>query len=207
MDSPQAKRKKFFTKGEIVEKLKEKNCQISRLSEEICEELCPFDCSQDEEILIEDRLERMKEVTKCLASKVYKLHKAFKERKFLHNPEHLDEKLISCSQYSVLQSESSGGDSQQLTDSQDHDSEFSLNSQGPNLASDLNSEGSTVYKKKPLNKSMTQFSRTRRVAEKREILKEWAMEEGVSPTELLGYFLYLENYHTGKIYNYYSHKL
>ena len=29
---------------------------------------------------------------------------------------------------------------------------------------------------------------------KRDTLKEWALEEGVSVTELLGYFLHLENY-------------
>ena len=43
------------------------------------------------------------------------------------------------------------------------------------------------YKKKPLNEDMTQRSRRRRVAEKRETLKKWSEEEGTTITELLGY--------------------
>lgn len=198
MDSPPgAKRKKFFTKGEILEKLKETDGQVQQLSEFICEELCPFDATKDEEIMIEDRLERMKAVTESLASKVYKLQKAFKDRKFRHKPEVLDEKIISCSQHSILQSQPQG-DSLSLTDSQGQSSDISLeNSQGQNMASgDVNSQLLT-YKKKPLNQNITAFTRSRRVAEKRESLNEWAEEEGVTSTELLGYLLYLENYHAG----------
>ena len=44
---------------------------------------------------------------------------------------------------------------------------------------------------------MSQRSRRRRVEEKREILQQWAKEEGVSVTVLLGLFLYLENWNGG----------
>ena len=54
------------------------------------------------------------------------------------------------------------------------------------------------YKKKPLNEDMTQRSRRRRVAEKRETLKKWSEEEGTTVTELLGYLIYLNNYHSGE---------
>ena len=200
MDLPPAKRKKFFTKGEVLERLQTTNCQIVQLSEDICEELCPFDATKEDELIIEDRVDRMKLVTDHLASKVYKLHKLFKEKKFRHHPENLDENIISCSQYSVLQS-GSEGDSLKIIDSQDQHSDFSLeNSQVQNEASasgDMNSQGPITYKKKPLNQSMTQLTRSRRVSDKRDILSAWADEEGVSATVLLGYLLYLENYHTG----------
>ena len=44
---------------------------------------------------------------------------------------------------------------------------------------------------------MTSFSRQRRVEEKREALSVWAKEEGVTPTQLVGYLIHLENYHGG----------
>ena len=45
---------------------------------------------------------------------------------------------------------------------------------------------------------MAQRSRRRRVAEKREIFSQWAEEEGVSVSALLGYLLYLENWNLDK---------
>ena len=44
---------------------------------------------------------------------------------------------------------------------------------------------------------MNQKSRSRRVVEKREMISQWAENEGVSVSKLLGYLLYLENYHSG----------
>ena len=44
---------------------------------------------------------------------------------------------------------------------------------------------------------MDQKSRMRRVADKRSGIQVWAQEEGVTVTELLGFLLYLENYHSG----------
>ena len=42
------KRKKFFTAGEVIEKLKEKNHKIKEVCEELTEELCPYDLSDKE---------------------------------------------------------------------------------------------------------------------------------------------------------------
>ena len=55
----------------------------------------------------------------------------------------------------------------------------------------------TDIQKKPLNYGMSQYSRRRRVSDKREVLEKWAEEEGVTVTQLLGYLLHLENYHAG----------
>ena len=54
-----------------------------------------------------------------------------------------------------------------------------------------------TYIRKPLNSKMSQKTRRRRVSAKRETLSTWAIEEGISTTQLLGYLLYLENYHEG----------
>ena len=54
------------------------------------------------------------------------------------------------------------------------------------------------YKKRPLNHKMSPYSRCRRVMDKRETLVKWAAEEGITVTQLLGYLLYLDNYHKGE---------
>ena len=54
---------------------------------------------------IEDKLERLTRVTKCLTAKASRLASDFKNRKFRYTPETLEEKEISCSQYSILQSQ------------------------------------------------------------------------------------------------------
>ena len=55
----------------------------------------------------------------------------------------------------------------------------------------------TDYNNWPLNSQMNQKSRSRRVVEKREVISQWAENEGVSVSKLLEYLLYLENYHSG----------
>ena len=50
------------------------------------------------------------------------------------------------------------------------------------------------YQKKPLDMDLSGKTRRRRVAEKREVLKQWAEEERVTVSQLLGYLLYVENW-------------
>ena len=63
----------------------------------------------------------LEQVSKNLATKVYKLKKAAQLRKFRHNPEFLEEKFFSSSQYSILQSEDSEELSQTLSQASLHD--------------------------------------------------------------------------------------
>ena len=44
--SSASKRKKFYTKGEVIELLKQKNHKIMDVSREITEALCPFDLTE-----------------------------------------------------------------------------------------------------------------------------------------------------------------
>ena len=187
MSSPEieCKRKKYFSKSEILQKLKENGDKVSAVVNEVCEELSPFDVTDEEALVVEDRLERLEKLSKLFSSKIYQLKKDFKDRKYRKHPEKLEEKFISCSQGSVLQSD----DSQSLTSgSQDVDIQMEVALDG-----DPKSRPST-YIKKPLNHKMTQLSRRRRIAEKRKTFEYWAAEEGVTITELLGYFLHLDNY-------------
>ena len=55
----------------------------------------------------------------------------------------------------------------------------------------------STYVHKPLNHSMTQRTRRRRVEEKRLTLAQWADQERVSVVALLGYLLHVETYHEG----------
>ena len=186
-------RRKFFTKAEIIKKLTEKNYVIKEVCEEVTEELCPFDISDEEGEDIEDKLEKLKRVTKCLTAKVSRLASDFKNRKYRYTPETLEEKEISCSQYSILQSQP--GDSESLVGSQDQDMSDCDNDEMDQT--DIVIPRPASYQRKPLDSAMNKKSRSRRVADKRDTFHDWAIHEGVSVTKLLGYFLYLENYHDG----------
>ena len=100
---PETKRKKYFTRNEIISKLTEND--VKKVVSEIVEELSPFGIKDEDAMLLEDRLDRLEKVSKNLLSKVYKLKNKVKEKKFRHNPELLEEKEISCSQFSVFQSQ------------------------------------------------------------------------------------------------------
>ena len=187
-DSPDFTRKKFFTKAEVIRKLTEKNYVIKEVCEEVTEELCPFDINDEDGEDIEEKLEKLKKVTKILTAKVSRLASDFRKRKFRHIPDALEEKEISCSQYSIFQSQP--GDSESLIGSQDQD-------MSDNDIEEMDQTRPTSYQKKPLDSAMNKKSRSRRVFDKRDTFNDWAIDEGVSVTKLLGYFLYLENYHDG----------
>ena len=72
--------------------MKDNNFKIKEVCDNICEELCPFDISDEESLLIEDRLERLEKVSRTLTAKVSRVSKAFKEKKFRRHPEQLKEK-------------------------------------------------------------------------------------------------------------------
>ena len=46
-----------------------------KVAEEIAKELSPFDVSDEDAILVEDRLERLSKITQNLATKIYKIQK------------------------------------------------------------------------------------------------------------------------------------
>ena len=102
---PETKRKKYFTRNEIISKLTANENDVKKVVSEIVEELSPFDIKDEDAMLFEDRLDRLEKVSKNLITKVYKLKNKVKEKKFRHNPELLEEKEISCSQFSVFQSQ------------------------------------------------------------------------------------------------------
>ena len=174
-ECPEAKRRKGFTKNEALEKLKESGDNVNNAVKQIVSELTPFDVNDENIEDFEVRIQKLEDVSDSL-KKVYRLKTEVKAKKFRNHPEYLEEKFVSCSQYSVLQSE----DSESLCDN------FSQQSLEPGEP--------TGYKKRPLNSSMDPRSRRRRVSEKRDILVQWAKEEGVSLSELLGFFLHLENW-------------
>ena len=100
--STEKKRKKYYTKNEVINMLKEKENVVKSVSEEICEQLAPFDVTDEEAMEVDDRMERLKNTATKLENKIRKLQKNYRERKFRHDPEKLEEKEISCSQYSIF---------------------------------------------------------------------------------------------------------
>ena len=107
-------RKRRFTKGEALELLKEKEQDFEKVVGEICKELAPFDVSDEEEMMVRDRLERMAKTASKGDKKIRHLKNAHKERKFKHHPEKLEETLVSCSQSSIFQTDDSESFSQEL---------------------------------------------------------------------------------------------
>ena len=187
---PDSKRRKSYNKSEVVEILKTNGDDVNRAVEEIIKELSPFDVTDDNVTAIEDRLDRLEKVSKKLKVKLYKLRQDVKNRKFRYKPEVMDEKEISCSQYTVLQSSDSSEDDLCGSLSQSQITDLDYESEEPSQSSSRPRN----YKKKPLNQYMSQRARRRRVSGKREVLEQWASEEGISVSELLGYLFYLENW-------------
>ena len=118
---PEAKRKKSYSRREILEKLEECENDVKRAVGEIVADISPNDMSDINMDDFEIKVEKLEQVSKNLATKVYKLKKSVQLRKFRHNPEFLEEKFFSSSQYSILQSEDSEELSQPLSQASLHD--------------------------------------------------------------------------------------
>ena len=182
-EEPEAKRKKVISKQEALDILEKCENSFSKAVNEMISDLCPFDISDEEETAVENRLERLEKVANSLKSKIFRLKQDVKKRKYKRNSEALDEDFISCSQYSILQSQ----------EEEDLSQSFSQHS----LEDEISSRP-TSYKKQPLNKPMNPRSRRRRVEEKRALIQQWAEDENVSITEFLGYILYVESWNHDK---------
>ena len=96
------KRKKYFTRSEILTKLKSNESDVHRVVSEMIEELCPFDVNDEDALAIEDRLERLEKVSRNLQTKVYKLKLKLKDRKFRFKPENLGETEVFSFQNSLF---------------------------------------------------------------------------------------------------------
>ena len=181
---PDSKRKKSISKKEALEILDNCENRFKDAANEMISNLCPFDITDEEETAIENRLERIEKVANSLKSKIFTLKQEVKKRKYKKKPEALEEDFVSCSQYSILQSQEEEEDLSQSF------SQHSLEDEPIGRPSS--------YKKQPLNQPMNQRSRRRRVEEKRSVIQQWSEEECVSTNVLLGYLLYLENWNSDK---------
>jgi hypothetical protein len=98
----EGKRKKYFTKGEVIDEIKGgKN--VKDIVTEICETLCPHATEDLDEI----DLDKLEEVSKAFTAKIYRIQRDLKEKKYRRRQEQLEDKYMSCSQGSILQSDSS----------------------------------------------------------------------------------------------------
>ena len=155
-----------------VQKQKEKKHSISEVCRDITQSLCPFDVNADDKTgEIAEKLEKLDKVTKLLTATVSRLSKDFKARKLKNHQELLEEVVVSCSQHSILQPQNENG--RQDADDEDYEEEESQLDRPKD------------YRKRPPNSEMTQRTR-RRIKEKKTIVEEWAQEEGVTPSQLLG---------------------
>ena len=185
--SMEPKRKKQFTISEVLQKLEETNKNVSDAAECIAKELCPFDVTDEEAMMLEDRAERLQQQTTKISKKLYKIQADFKARKFRKKPAMLEEKAFSSSQSSLF-------DSEPL-----HDALQEALQEAEDQKRGGQANRPTVYNKKPLAHEIAQKSRKRRVAAIRDLLEQAAREEcgGITVTSLLGYLLHLENYNGG----------
>ena len=154
--SPKAKRKKEMTRKEVMEKLKQNENDISKAVQGLLEELCPFDVNDEEALKIEGRLERLQKASHIFECKLWRLKKQIKERKFRHNPELLDEKIISSSQFSLLDSQ----ETQIVVDAEDEDEDQdTVDNEDEEWVEEEEEEKDGVrrrkYRKKPLDRHMS----------------------------------------------------
>ena len=102
--------------------------------------------------------------------------------------------MISSSQFSLLDSQETQIVVDAEDEGEDHDTVDNEDEEWVEEEEEKDGVRRRKYRKKPLDGHMRKFSRRRRLASKREVCKEWAREEGVSVTKLLGYIIHLENY-------------
>ena len=69
MDVSEAKRKKKFSKSEVLLKLEQHENDVRKVAEEVVSELTPFDVTDDNVLMLEDRLERVEKVTMSFMKK------------------------------------------------------------------------------------------------------------------------------------------
>ena len=120
-DTSESKRKKSYSRREILEKLEECENDVKRAVGEIVADISPFDVADSNVEDFEEKVEKLDKVSKNLAAKIYKLKSAVKAKKFRRNEELLDEKFFSSSQYSVLQSQDPEDLSQTLSEASLHE--------------------------------------------------------------------------------------
>ena len=188
-----AVRKKNFKKSEILERLKKHDNKVKEVASECALELCDFDITDEEAMQVEDRVNRLSETIGKLAQKVYKIKNEFKDKQKMNSntrKRKMEEVGISSSQYSIFDSEPMSDIENALSDVE--------SSQPVSQPASQPSKRPETYKKKPLTEEMAQRSRRRRVVEKRVMFEKWAEEEGLTVTKLLGYFMHLDNYHSGE---------
>ena len=75
MESPENKkaRKRCFTRNEVLEKLSEHDNQVTKVAEEVCNELCPIDMNMEDDDVLHEILDKLDKVTKGLTAKIYRL--------------------------------------------------------------------------------------------------------------------------------------
>ena len=190
--STKEKRKKYVTRIETIEVLKDKKHQITEVCRDITKILCPFEFKEDDtDVVISEKKKKLEQVAQSLIGRVGKLSKDFKNKKFRKEPERLEEKFVSCSQYSILQSQES------LEDEDQNDDSYNEIESDETDSDDEPTEDNRPrkYKKKPLNSRMSKQARRKRVKPMKVLIEKWAQEEGVTPCQLLGKTnKYLVNY-------------
>ena len=161
--------------------LEKQENDVRKAAKDVQEDLCPFDLSDEDAVQMEERSQRIERVLELVQKKVRRLKQQVKDRKFRHNPEGLMEKVVSCSQYSLLHLKRWRVRVRVILEQQ--------TKRGMLISSrDLvSTEPSHLIR-------MCYKTRRKRVCDKRKILSQWAQEEGVSEIKLLGYLMYLETF-------------
>ena len=141
--SNEPRRKTMFRRGDILDLLSQHDNKVKEVANECAIELCDFDISDEDAMLVEDRMTRLSETIDKLSKKIYRIQNEFKNKKKMNSEMRkmkMEEIGISSSQYSIF-------DSQTLSD-------LEIDSSKPKDRPDH-------YKMKPLNEDMTQRSRRR----------------------------------------------
>ena len=62
MADPEAKRKKSYTKSELLQKLEKNEFDVKKAVDDVLEEVTPFNINDENITLFEDRIERLERV-------------------------------------------------------------------------------------------------------------------------------------------------
>ena len=111
--SNEPRRKKMFRKRDILDLLSQHDNKVKEVANECAIKLCDFDISDEDAMIVEDRMTRLRETIDKLSKKIYRIQNEFKNKKKMNSEMRkmkMEEVGISSSQYSIF-------DSQTLSDS------------------------------------------------------------------------------------------
>ena len=75
----------MFRKGDILDLLSQHDNKVKEVANECAIELCDFDISDEDAMIVEDRMTRLSETINKISKKIYRIQNEFKNKKKMNS--------------------------------------------------------------------------------------------------------------------------